>query len=452
LRANLVSKLQLPVFALLKQLSFIQSLQLNKTGLSNISLLLNHFCCNDSWPGNRHKFAAQNINVQDMYEKMWNRDFILLTLSNFFMCITYYALISALPVYLVNELHAGKSQVGLVLAAYTIASVIIRPFSGFALDKFGRRTVFLIALVFYTGLLGGYLIALSIAALIVLRFAQGLTWGVTTISGSTIAVDIIPTAQRGEGIGYFALSTTMGMSVGPVVGAFIIHHGGYSELFLSALFISLASLILAYLIRLPKKLTTGRSIEFSVDNLFHRKSILPSINLLIIMTTYGGLLSFIALFGREIGIENTSLFFLIFAAGIAISRVTAGKTFDRKGPQGILTFCLGLLIVGFPWLALGHNALAFYTSALIIGFGIGVVFPTFQTIVNNLANNGNRGAANSTLYTALDLGMGLGMIVSGLIAQYLSIAAVFLISTVICIVGLVFFRWKVIGYYNQNIE
>lgn len=387
-----------------------------------------------------------------MYEKMWNRDFILLTLSNFFMCITYYALISTLPVYLVNELHAGKSQVGIVLAAYTIASVIIRPFSGFALDKFGRRTVFLIALIFYTSLFAGYLAAFSIIALILLRFAQGLTWGVTTISGSTIAVDIIPTAQRGEGIGYFALSTTMGMSVGPVVGAFIIHHSGYSQLFVSALFISLASLVMAYLIRLPKKLTTGREIELTIDNLFHKKSILPSVNLLVIMTTYGGLLSFIALFGHEIGIQNTSLFFLIFAAGIAFSRITAGKTFDRKGPLGILTLCLSLLILGFPWLALGHNPIAFYSSALIIGFGIGVVFPTFQTIVNNLAHSGNRGAANSTLYTALDLGMGLGMVAAGLIAQYMSIAAVFLISSAVCLAGLVFFRMKVIGFYNRNLN
>ena len=387
-----------------------------------------------------------------MYEKIWNRDFILLTLSNFFMCITYYALISALPVYLVNELHAGKSQVGLVLAAYTIASVMIRPFSGFALDKFGRRTILLLALIFYTSLFAGYLIAFSIVALIFLRFAQGLTWGVTTISGSTIAVDIIPTAKRGEGIGYFSLSTTMGMSVGPIVGAFIIHHGGYSELFLSALFISLMSLIFAYSIRLPRKLTTRKEIDFSVENLFHRKSILPSINLLVIMTTYGGLLSFIALFGREIGIENTSLFFLIFAAGIGISRLTAGKTFDRKGPLGILTFCLLLMIVGFPLLALVRNVAGFYLSGLIIGFGIGVIFPTFQTIVNNLADDRNRGAANSTLYTALDLGMGLGMIVSGLIAQYISIQAVFLLSLLVCIAGLAFFRLKVIGPYNRNVK
>ena len=84
-----------------------------------------------------------------MYDKIWNRNFILLTLSNFLICTTYYAIISALPIYLVGELQAGKSQVGLVLAAYTIASVLIRPFSGFALDKFGRRTIFLLAVGLY---------------------------------------------------------------------------------------------------------------------------------------------------------------------------------------------------------------------------------------------------------------------------------------------------------------
>lgn len=387
-----------------------------------------------------------------MYERIWNKDFILLTLSNFFMCITYYALISALPVYLVSELHAGKSQVGVVLAAYTIASVTIRPVSGFALDRFGRKTVFLLALVFYTFLFAGYLVALSIAALIVLRFAQGMTWGVTTISNSTIAVDIIPTAQRGEGIGYFALSTTMGMSVGPVIGLFVTHHGGYSLLFDSALAISLVSLILGSSVRVPRNPVAQKAVEFDLNHLFHRKSVLPSLNLLVVMTTYGGLLSFIALYGREIGIENSSLFFLVFAIGIAVSRLTAGKAFDRHGPQGILTLCLTLLIIGFPFLAMVKNAVGFYTSALIIGFGIGVVFPTFQTIVNNLADNGNRGAANSTLYTALDTGMGLGMVLAGLIAQYMSISAVFWMSSLMCALGLLFFRLKVIDFYNFNYQ
>ena len=142
-----------------------------------------------------------------MLERMWNKDFIFLIVSNFLMYITYYAVLSALPIYLVNDLHATKSQVGVIVGAYTIASVLVRPFSGFTLDRFGRRTIFLLALVIYSFLFAGYLVAISITSILLLRFAQGLTWGFTTISGSTIAVDIIPAPKRGEGIGYFGLST-----------------------------------------------------------------------------------------------------------------------------------------------------------------------------------------------------------------------------------------------------
>ena len=385
-----------------------------------------------------------------MYVRMWNKDFVLLIMSNFLMYITYYAVISALPIYLVTELQASKSQVGLVVAAYTIASVMIRPFSGFTLDRFSRREVFLVALIIYTMLFAGYLVAITMTALILLRFAQGLTWGFTTISGSTIAVDIIPSRKRGEGIGYFGLSTTLGMSVGPVVGLFVCHHWGYNAMFVSGLFISLASFACAWLIHLPKRDRKIKPVKFSWNNLFEKSSVRPSLNVLIIMSTYGGLLSFIALYGREIGIQNSSLFFLVFSCGIAFSRLIAGKAFDKNGPGRIITLCLILLIMGFPLLAMVQNAIGFYIAAIIIGFGIGVVCPTFQSMVNNLADASHRGVANSTLYTALDIGMGFGMIMSGLIAQYISIAAIFAINGLVCIAGLIFFRVYVLKFYESH--
>jgi len=384
-----------------------------------------------------------------MNERIWTRDFILLILSNFLMYITYYAILSALPIYLVSDLHATKMQVGVVVGTYTIASVIVRPFSGFALDRFGRRTIFLTALVIYSLLLAGYLVALTITAIIVLRFAQGLTWGITTVSGSTIATDNVPPSKRGEGIGYFALSTTLGMSVGPIIGLFICHQWGYTAMFISGCFISLGSLACAYAIHLRKRYIVGKHIQMEISSLFDRSSIRPSLNVFITMIAYGGLVSFIALYGREIGIQNSSLYFLIFSIGIAAARLTAGKVFDRSGPRRILTFCMLLLIAGFPLLALAKNEVLFYLSAIIIGFGNGVIFPTFQSMINNLADSAHRGAANSTLYTAVDLGMGLGMIMAGLIAQHISISAIFWVNALVCSAGLIFFRTFVLDHYEK---
>lgn len=392
------------------------------------------------------------MSFREMNEKIWTRDFILLILSNFLMYITYYAILSALPIYLVSDLHATKMQVGVVVGTYTIASVLVRPFSGFALDKFGRRTIYLSALIIYSMLFAGYLIAITITSLIFLRFAQGLTWGFTTVSGSTIAVDNIPVSKRGEGIGYFSLSTTLGMSVGPIIGLFICHQWGYTAMFVSGCFISIASLSCAYAVHLRKRFLVGKHIKLKWNSLFDKSSVRPSFNVFITMIAYGGLVSFIALYGREIRIQNSAMYFLIFSIGIAAARLTAGKEFDKNGPRKIITLCLILLIIGFPLLALAKNEILFYLSALIIGFGNGVIFPTFQSMVNNLADSTHRGVANSTLYTAVDLGMGFGMIIAGLIAQHISLSSIFWVSTLICIAGLVFFRCLVLKYYESHLE
>jgi MFS family permease len=390
------------------------------------------------------------MNPASMNERIWNRDFIFLILSNFLMYITYYAILSSLPIYLVNDLHASKMQVGIIVGAYTIASVLVRPFSGFALDRFGRRTIFLSALIIYSLLFAGYLVALTIASIIILRFAQGLTWAFTTVSGSTIAVDIVPVAKRGEGLGYFAMSTTLGMSVGPIVGLFIIHQWGNVPMFVAGCFLSVASLLFAYAVHLRKRFVVGKRINLKLDSMFDKSSIRISLNVLITMIAYGGLLSFIALYGRELGIQNTSLYFLILSIGIAAARLTAGKVFDKKGPRRIITLCLMLLIIGFPLLAMAKNVVLFYMSAIIIGFGNGVIFPTFQTMVNNLADSSHRGAANSTLYTAVDFGMGFGMIMAGLIAEHISISAIFWVNALVCASGLLFFRTVVLRFYESH--
>jgi MFS family permease len=240
------------------------------------------------------------------------------------------------------------------------------------------------------------------------------------------------------------------MSVGPVIGLFVCHQWGYTAMFVSGCFISFASLACAYAVHLRKRFLVGKRIHLKWNSLFEKSSIRPSMNVFITMIAYGGLLSFIALYGREIGIQNSSLYFLIFSVGIAAARLTAGKVFDRKGPRKIITLCLTLLIIGFPLLALAKNALLFYLSAVIIGFGNGVIFPTFQSMVNNLADSVHRGVANSTLYTAVDLGMGFGMIMAGLIAQSISLSAIFWISSLVCVAGLIFFRCLVLKFYESH--
>jgi MFS family permease len=384
-----------------------------------------------------------------MPRKLWNRNFTLLTCSNFFMNSAYYSLISTLPVYISNELHSPKSVVGLVLASYIVASVLVRPFAGFGLDKYGRKKILLVSLLLYALVFNGYLVAWTVAILVLVRFTHGLTWGLTTTSCSTVAVDIIPPDRRGQGIGYFGISTTVGMALGPVIGSFILQHGGYDAMFIAGFLISLVSLGMASSIKYPHHIPS-KSLEFRLSTLIETTTLLPSLNLLIIMITYGGILSFVALYGRELGISNPSGFFLIYATGVIGARFSSGKFFDHHGPRMIMIVCLSLLIIGFPFLALIKNSYGFYGAAVILGFGNGVVFPTFQAMTNNMARQDRRGAANSTLFAAVDIGMGLGMIITGILSQRFSISTAFLVCSAICAAALAFFLMHTNGYYQKN--
>jgi MFS family permease len=382
---------------------------------------------------------------------LWNRNFTLLTLSNFLMCSAYYSLISTLPVYISSVLNSTHGTVGLVMASYAIAAILVRPFCGFGLDYFGRKSIFIVSLLIYGLLFNAYIFAATVWFLIMVRFLHGLTWGLTTTSNSTLAGDIIPSEKRGEGFGYFGVATTAGMAIGPLIGSFIMQRWGYQAMFLAGFSISIISVLLAGMMRY-EKYSPPVGLNFSWRGLLEKRTMIPAFNLLITSLSYGGLLSFVALYGSEIGIENPSGFFLIYALGIITARFSAGKAVDREGPRKIIIICLSMLIIGFPLLALVRNPFGFYFSAVVLGFGHGVMWPTFQTMINNIVPPHRRGAANSTAFMAMDLGMGLGMIIAGYISQQLSISAAFLFCSAFCAIGLaLFLRLTLVHYLKHRI-
>jgi MFS family permease len=340
--------------------------------------------------------------------------------------------------------------VGLVLASYAIAAILIRPFCGFGLDYFGRKSIFIASLLVYGLIFNVYIVVVSVWFMMWVRFAHGLTWGLTSTSNSTVAGDIIPAEKRGEGFGYFGVTTTAGMALGPLVGTIILHRWDYNTMFFAGFGISIVSMTMAALIRYPEYHRLPH-MRFRWNRLLESRALISSLNLLITSIAYGGLLSFIALYGKEIGIRNPSGFFLIYALGIITSRFTAGKAVDRSGPRKIIIICLSLLIVGFPLLAMVRNEWGFYISAVILGFGNGVVWPTFQTMINNIVAPNRRGAANSTAFMAMDLGMGLGMILVGVISQSWSISVAFLCCSIFSAIGLaLFLRFTLVHYLRYS--
>lgn len=372
-------------------------------------------------------------------ETFWTRNFVLISIANLLMSVAFYFLIPTLPIYLEKDLGVSRGYVGLVLAAYTIAALIIRPLTGMYIDRKGRQMIYIISFLIFSLLFSFYVAATTLAIMLAVRIVHGFTWGITTTAGSTLVVDIIPQARRGEGLGVFGLSMTIAMAIGPMFGLWLSASGDYPRLFIGASLLSLAGFVLLLFVKYPEYTPPDRPEGLWWKRLIEPSALPASINYLIVMISYGGMLSFISIYAQEIGIKKPGFFFLIYAVGIALSRLFAGRLFDRHGPFWIAIVGLAFLSVGFPILAFIQSYEGFFISSFVLGIGSGTIMPTFQAMVNNLAGPQRRGAANSTLFTALDLGIGIGMIGMGISSAWIGLTYSFFACGIVNLFALLLF-------------
>ncbi|MCX6230339.1 MAG: MFS transporter [Bacteroidetes bacterium] len=385
-----------------------------------------------------------------MTEKLWTRKFILMCIANLLMSLAFYFLIPTLPLFITNVLHGTKLQVGIIFASYTVAALLIRPFTGFAVDSFGRKTIFLISFLAFTLLLGSYALVFTALQLLILRFLHGLSWGSSTTSFSTLVVDIIPSKRRGEGLGFFGLFMTGGMALGPMIGNYIAENDHYQRMFIVAALLSFTGLILAACIKYPSFEAHPANKNFRWNKLIEPTSLPVSLIILMVCFSYGSIVVFSSIYAEEIGIKKAGVFFAIYAIGLAISRFFAGKIFDRRGPHKITFYGLASLFIGLVILSLVKNNYGYLLSAFIIGIGFGIVFPTFQAMVNHIVPLQKIGAANSTFFTSVDLGIGLGAVITGILAELISLTYTFLVwALIILLAMLIFYSYSVKEYDKE---
>jgi len=381
-------------------------------------------------------------------QPIWTRSFLSVFLATLLVFTAFYLLLPTLPLYLISHLKVNGSSTGVILAAYTVAALIIRPVAGYMIDLHGRKWIYLASLFIFSLLFGGYIFAVALAGMIMVRLAHGLLWGIVTTSGNTIAVDLVPAYRRGEGLSYFGLSSTIPMAIGPLIGLKLVEGGNYERMFLIAIVLSLAGFATAMGVRYPK--ISIQKATFSFRNLFERSTLPVALILLINMISYGGLVSFISLYVKETQVGDAGMFFLIYATGIALSRLFSGRIFDRQGPLKLSLIAFGLLILGFLVLADFQTLWGLLGAALCLGMGSGMIFPTLQAMVNNMVEPHRRGAANSTLFTALDLGIGSGMMLTGYLSGTLGLSTTFLIFSIVNGLALILFLVYSNRYYNLH--
>jgi MFS family permease len=163
------------------------------------------------------------------------------------------------------------------------------------------------------------------------------------------------------------------------------------------------------------------------------------------------MVSFISLYALKTGIGYTGIFFIVFASGITLARLYMGKIFDRHGPKVLSIVGILLLVGGHIFLGLIINTVGFMVAGFLLGLGSGILFPVFQAMVNNMVPPQRRGAANSTLFSGLDLGIGLGMLFTGFLSHSIGLPHTFLIFGVLNLAALFYFFFFSLTHYQKKL-
>lgn len=381
------------------------------------------------------------MNTTTPQQPLWTKDFLLIFTANLLVFISFYCLLPTLPLFVTDYLGSDVSAVGYIFGFFALAAVIARPLAGFAVDTTGRKVVLFISLLLLAAAIAIYNIATTVLVLFIIRMFHGLCWGFATTAAGTVATDIVPAARRGEGIGYYGLSNTFAMAAGPALGLLIVSHTSFTVLFTGSSLLAAAALIcvLAITFKETAAAHTQQPVEIRLTTLFETRVLIYAVITFFIAILYSSIISFVTLLGKELAIANPGSYFLAYASTLILSRPYAGKALDSSGPKTIMAIGFAALASSFLLLFFAAGYVGFILSGLCLGIGFGIVQPTTLALAINRVEPLRRGAANGTIFTAFDLGVGLGSILLGLLSDYAGLATMYLVCALLVIIPIALF-------------
>ena len=371
-------------------------------------------------------------------------NFALICLSNLTLYMVFYGLNPTLPIYI--EQFGGTTEIaGLALTSLTLAAIISRPITGWCVDKYGRRLFLVIGLLLFLLPSLIFIWMIPVWWLILLRFVQGLGWGVGHTAVTNVALDVVPPQRMGEGMGYFTLFTSIAMALSPPIALWMISQYSFQSLFTVTALVIICTLIVTFFIRYPRveKPPAGERPVF-----LEKSALLPSLVILLIMFSYTAVVSFLALYALDLGLQTAGYFFTASAITTMAARPLSGYIVDKTGRKGFnICFGIGTVapIIALVILAFLSSTLHLVIAGLLYGVCLGFIYSTILIITVRRAPPERKGAANATYWTAVDVGMAVGSMFWGFIAASMGYQLMFIL-TIIPLAAAIFI------YYNYRLS
>lgn len=353
---------------------------------------------------------------------IWNKNFTTIFIINNLVALSFHILTPTLPKYTLS-LGFSSDIAGLVVTMFTITSIVIRVFAGNILDHRKKRGILIVSLILISVAIFGYSKSNTVSALICFRLLHGIGWGLTTTANSTIAAESLPEDKLGRGIGIFGIGSSLASAIAPNLGLRIVDTFSFTTVFqISSGLAILGSLISILLVEKEienkgeRPLSNVRSLKDISFSLFAKGALFPATLMALINISYSSINTFIAVYADNKNIYGIGYYFTLAAVFMLITRPLFGRLSDQMKKEVIFYPCAILFALVFVVIYFANSLSWLLIAAAFFGIGYGGLQPTIQVWCVKAAGEGNVGKANSTYYTAVDIGQGIGSTLAGILA------------------------------------
>ncbi|MBM6385124.1 MAG: MFS transporter [Paenibacillus sp.] len=352
-----------------------------------------------------------------------------------------------------ESLGASSTVIGLVMGAYMFTTMFFRPWAGQIIQKHGPIRILRIILILnglalilytFTGL-GGYFAARALQGVSTAFFSMALQIGI---------IDALPEKDRSQGISYYSLFSYIPGIAGPVLALGLWNAGGMDYFSIFMIGIAMITGLFGYSVRMDKTKEPG--IDAAQDKTGQKAGMLASFGelirnpflfkcsviMLISSIVFGAITAFIPLYAPQLNYGNAGVFLMIQAAVVVVARIALRKKIPSDGTWHS-SFMMGTMLLltlaaACVGLSIQAGVILFYLGAGLMGIAQAIVYPTLTTYLSFVLPQTNRNVLIGLFIATADLGVSLGGVVMGPVADLFSFSWMYLICAVLGALMIIF--------------
>lgn len=405
------------------------------------------------------------IDAEGTSDGIFTRGFIVGTLVNLLLYINYYVLMVVMANYCMDAYAADLSTSGFAASIFIVGALIARFVSPAIIGALGRKRTLVLGTFMMTALSAAYLVNAGMVVLFAVRVLHGFFYGLAQTTVTSLTTESIPDAHKGEGIGYYMLSVTVGSAIGPFLGTTLMHGPGFTVMFALCAIVAAVALAGATSVHdasarratdagapegvdAPKDGVDARQGStaspakrgFALSTFIERTALPISFVVVLVYLGYGAVITYLNAFAAEAGLATAAgFFFVAYALAMLVSRPFTGKAFDRHGDLPVMTSGFAAFVIGLVLIGMAVNDVMLLVGACFMGYGIGTIQPSGLTLCVRRAPDDRFDVANSTFFVFLDAAIGLCPILFGWTVPLISYRGLFVLLGGVAVVAFVLY-------------